>query len=179
MTGTQDYFPAVAAGLSAIHYTPDGPRQEHLALDPGYWNQRMSLIYTGQPHHSGLNNWTVIKAALDGHEGTLNALWDIKRVADKMLSVLRVKALQKLPDLFAEEFEARVRLSSGFSSPEIEQLKDVALSKGASAIKICGAGGGGCVLLLSEPDAKPRVEDACREQGFEVLKAAVVEQASH
>ena len=171
MTGTQDYFPAVVPGLNAIHYTPDGPRLEHLSPGVDFWNSHASLVYTGQPHQSGLNNWQVIKHSLDGEMGTLRALSDIRTVSWETYNAVKSGAFDRLPQLFEREFEARIRLSSSFSSPEIDRLRAVALKSGAQAVKICGAGGGGCVLIWSHPDRKQKVEAGCREHGFQVLGA--------
>lgn len=174
MTGTQDYFPAVQPGLSAIHYTPRGPRLETLPTQADFWNRHLSLVYTGQPHHSGLNNWQVIKAALDNEEKTMKALRDIRDVSADMYQTLQRQDWSRLPTLFDREFEARVRLSTSFSSPGIDRLRNVALKSGALAVKICGAGGGGCVLVWSQPERKLEVEAGCRAQGFEVLNAKAV-----
>jgi D-glycero-alpha-D-manno-heptose-7-phosphate kinase len=174
MTGTQDYFPAMSPGLNAIHYTARGPELETLPTDSDFWNDRLSLVYTGQPHQSGLNNWQVIKASLDGDRGTLRALADIRAVSWDLYRAVKEKAWDQLPKLFDREFDARVRLSSSFSSPEIDRLRQLALKSGAQAVKICGAGGGGCVLVWSSPERKQKVEAGCREQGFEVLGAKAV-----
>lgn len=169
MTGTQDYFPALVPGLNAIHYTPAGARLETFPAHADFWNAHLSLVYTGQPHHSGLNNWQVIKAALDKEPKTLQALRDIRDISNDMYKTLQTREFDRLPKLFDREFEARVRLSSSFSSPEIERLRAVALKSGALAVKICGAGGGGCVLVWSEPEKKAAVEAGCREAKFQVL----------
>lgn len=174
MTGTQDYFPALQPGLNAIHYTPRGPRLESMSASADFWNARLTLVYIGEPHHSGLNNWQVIKASLEQDRETLRALRDLKGVADDLYAALKGGHFDDLTTLFKREFEARVRLSSSFSSPRIERLREVALKGGASAVKICGAGGGGCVLVWSRPDKKDQVEAACREHGFEVLTAKAV-----
>jgi D-glycero-alpha-D-manno-heptose-7-phosphate kinase len=174
MTGTQDYFPALSTGLNAIHYTPQGARLETLPSQSHFWDGHLSLVYTGQPHHSGLNNWQVIKAALDGEHGTLKALSDIRDVSWDLYAAVKANDWAQLPGLFDREFEARVRLSSSFSSPQIERLREVALKAGAQAVKICGAGGGGCVLVWSHPERKSQVEAGCRAQGFEVLNVKAV-----
>lgn len=174
MTGTQDYYPALSPGLNAIHYTPEGERLEALATGADFWNDHISLVYTGQPHQSGLNNWQVIKASLEGERGTLRALADIRAISWDLYATVKSKNFDSLPELFAREFDARIRLSSSFSSPEIDRLKAVALKSGALAVKICGAGGGGCVLVWSHPERKQKVEAGCRAQGFEVLGAKAV-----
>jgi D-glycero-alpha-D-manno-heptose-7-phosphate kinase len=173
MTGTQDYFPALVPGLNAIHYTPAGARLETLPAQGDFWNSHLSLVYTGQPHHSGLNNWQVIKAALDKEPKTLKALRDIRDISNDMYKTLQTREFARLPGLFDREFEARVRLSTSFSSPEIDRLRSVALKSGASAVKICGAGGGGCVLVWSSPEKKAAVENGCREAKFNVLGVRV------
>jgi D-glycero-alpha-D-manno-heptose-7-phosphate kinase len=101
-------------------------------------------------------------------------LADIRDVSWDMYAALKNERYQEFPKLFDREFEARVRLSAGFSSPDIERLRKVALKSGALAVKICGAGGGGCVLVWSHPERKTQVEAGCREQGFEVLNAKAV-----
>lgn len=174
MTGTQDYYPAVQPGLNAIHYGPRGARLETLKTQKEIWDRHLSLVYTGQPHHSGLNNWQVIQAALNKDVSTLKALTDIRDVSWDMYRVLQESRFDQLPTLFDREFEARVRLSTSFSSPEIERLRNVALKSGALAVKICGAGGGGCVLIWSHPDRKEQVEAGCRAEKFEVLNAKAV-----
>ena len=174
MTGTQDYFPALTPGLNAIHYTPSGARIESIPTQAELWNEHLSLVYTGQPHQSGLNNWQVIKSSLDGDPGTLRALSDIRAVSWDVYDAVKSKRWHDLPALFDREFEARVRLSSSFSSPEIDRLREVALKFGAHAVKICGAGGGGCVLVWSQPGHKQKVEAGCREAGFEVLAVKAV-----
>ncbi len=174
MTGTQDYFPALVPGLNAIHYTPTGARLENIPSKPEFWNQQLSLVYTGHPHHSGLNNWQVVKACMEKDQATLKALMDIRNISNEMYAAIQSSAWESLPQLFDREFEARVRLSSSFTSPEIERLRAVALKSGASAVKICGAGGGGCVLVWSDPARKAQVEAGCRDQKFEVLNVKAV-----
>jgi D-glycero-alpha-D-manno-heptose-7-phosphate kinase len=38
---------------------------------------------------------------------------------------------------------------------------------------VCGAGGGGCVVFLTEPETKERVAEAIRASGGQVLPARV------
>jgi D-glycero-alpha-D-manno-heptose-7-phosphate kinase len=178
-TGTQDYFGALSHGLNAIHYTPAGARLERMPVNVSTINEQLTLVYTGKPHHSGLNNWQVLKHAMDGDANTKQALLDLKRVADQVYEACQRSEWSRLTDLFREEYRARVALSAGFSSPEIRRLEEVVLKAGADAVKICGAGGGGCVLVWSSPDRKAGVKSACQKAGFEVLDAVVVAEPAH
>jgi D-glycero-alpha-D-manno-heptose-7-phosphate kinase len=46
------------------------------------------------------------------------------------------------------------------SSPAIETVIAAALEAGAWGGKACGAGGGGCVVVLSAPEKMPAVREA-------------------
>ncbi|HWU42132.1 MAG TPA: hypothetical protein VN132_01800, partial [Bdellovibrio sp.] len=70
--------------------------------------------------------------------------------------------------------EARVRLAPEFTSPEISRLAELSLQNGAEAVKICGAGGGGCVLVWCPPEKKQGVAHACQKAGFQVMDAKPV-----
>lgn len=175
-TGTQDYFSPAQAGLNCIRYDQYGFSVEQIGYDSTFFNQRMSLVYTGRPHHSGINNWEVIKKVVEGepHAEVRKSLKKIMEVSEEMRDAILNKEWKCLPSLFQREFEARIKLSPGFMSPEIAKLKELAFATGAEAVKICGAGGGGCVMLWSPPEKKKDVENECQERGFQVLPAKVL-----
>jgi D-glycero-alpha-D-manno-heptose-7-phosphate kinase len=169
-TGTQDYFPPLAGGLCYITYGAEGPRCERTPIDLGLFEERFVLVYTGRSHHSGINNWQVIKDWLDGDSRTRQAMSDLAVVSKDLAGALKSKNIDLLPGLFEREYEARTRLSEGFSSPEIRRLHELAKKFGAQA-KICGAGGGGCVMIWSQERRGRELRAACVEAGFKVLDA--------
>ncbi len=169
-TGTQDYYPPILGGLNALHYQVDGCHTKKFTVQKDLFRQSFLLVYTGKPHHSGFNNWQVYKECIDGVAKTLTALKDLKTVSDDLNRKLEISQWSDLSDIFNREFEARVRISPVFSSPEIERLREVSLRAGAEAVKICGAGGGGCVLVWCGT-ARERVAESCRSEGFQVLEA--------
>ncbi len=173
-TGTQDYYPAYEAGLHVIQYGPWGARDECIPFPKNEFSDRMFLVYTGKPHHSGMNNWQVIKAALEGDSSVLAGLKNLRKVAFDLETACRKGEWEKLPDLFNREFEHRVALSPAFTCPEIESLKEVVLSSGGEAVKICGAGGGGCVMVWTPPSKKQQVWAECERKGFKVLNVTPV-----
>ena len=54
------------------------------------------------------------------------------------------------------------------STPELEQMIDIARTNGAVGAKLTGGGGGGSIVALA-PRARDRVSDALRAAGFETL----------
>ncbi len=173
-TGTQDYYPALYGGLNVIDYLPARVQWQVRPIShQGFseaWSQSAILVYTGQPHQSGLNNWAVYKAAVERDERTLTHLKRLQVVAAQMRECVVSGKWNELPELFNAEYEARVGLSEHFASPTIHSLRSVALRANARAVKICGAGGGGCVLVWASPETRAKVEEACESEGFQVLK---------
>lgn len=174
-TGTQDYYPAVSGGLNVLHYSSQDIKQSVYDITKSPLADHFMLVYTGKSHHSGMNNFEVLKAAVQKDPVTMKALFDIKNIALRMEKAVLAGDWKLLPKLFNEEFEARVRLAPAFTSPEIEKLNKITLEAGAEAVKICGAGGGGCILVWCPPDKKERVAQACQKQNFQVMSAKPVD----
>ena len=170
-TGTQDYYPAVTGGVSFIEYTATEIKQTNLNLQDTPLNDHFLLVYTGRSHHSGLNNFEVLKSAVAGDEKVLSALSDIRDIALELKQAIQKKEWKKLPDLFKAEYVARIKLTPAFTSPEIEILSRICIEAGALAVKICGAGGGGCVLVWVPPSARERAIQVCQKENFKCLNA--------
>ncbi len=173
-TGTQDYYPAVTGGLSFIDYKISGISQT--VIDPinTPFADHFLLVNTGKSHHSGLNNFEVLKSSVEQNPKVISALKDIQKISSEMLDVIRSQSWDKLPDLFQREYQARIQLTPAFSSPEIERLAEISLKNGAEAVKICGAGGGGCVLVWVKKEYRQKVIDACEKEKFQCLPAKPV-----
>src|SRR3954454_2551306 len=67
-TGCQDYYPALYGGASAIHLDADGIHREAVTIAPEEIESRFVLAYTGAPRQSGINNWEVFKAHINGEK---------------------------------------------------------------------------------------------------------------
>jgi D-glycero-alpha-D-manno-heptose-7-phosphate kinase len=77
------------------------------------------------------------------------------------------------------EWKLRKTNAPTITTPLIERLIAVARRQGARAAKVCGAGGGGCVLFLTEPEAQARVARALAAHGGVVLPAQVARRGLH
>lgn len=173
-TGTQDYYPADSGGLNILKYSMTGVEQQVYPIEGTPLDDHFMLVYTGRSHHSGMNNFEVMKAAVAKDPGTLQALKDLKIIALEMVDAVLSKKWTRVPELFRQEFEARVRLAPAFTCPEIEKLAEITIRAGAEAVKICGAGGGGCVLVWCSPEYQTAVKDVCQKNGFQVMTAKPV-----
>ena len=172
-TGEQDYYSAVYGGIQAVCLRPHGVWADKLAVHPGELSARVVLCYSGQSRNSGINNWEVMKAHVDGNRQVIRQFDRIAALAGEMRQALEERDWQRAAQLLRQDWEARKRNHAGITTNRIEQLTAVARRHGASAAKACGAGGGGCVVFIVEPDAKQRVEIALRRAGAPPLPLQV------
>jgi D-glycero-alpha-D-manno-heptose-7-phosphate kinase len=172
-TGCQDYYPALYGGVSAIHLDPDGIHHTAVRVAPEDLDRRFVLVYTGAPRKSGINNWEVFKKHIDGDKKIFHNFERIGEIARDMHHALSMADWKQVAKLIREEWKLRKTNSPKISTPMIEKLIGVALRQGAVAAKVCGAGGGGCVVFLTEPENREHVSAALRSYGGQVLPATI------
>lgn len=172
-TGAQDYYPAMYGGVSAIELGPGGIRRVSIPVDLDDFNERIVLAYTGAPRNSGINNWEVTKAYIDGDRKVLRNFEQIAAIACGMRAALEKSDWNEVGRLLREEWSHRRRNAPGISTPAIDRLVTVARRAGTLGAKACGAGGGGCVFFLVKRGAKEMVSQAIERAGAEVLPVRV------
>ena len=172
-TGCQDYYSAMYGGVSAIELRPDGLKRVGLEVPADELNSRVVLAYTGAPRNSGINNWEVTKAHIDGEENVHRNFDTIAAIAHAMRHALLARDWNEVARLLREEWSHRRTNAPGITTPMIDRLIERTRRKGARGAKACGAGGGGCVLFFTEPDAKQRVSELIASEGATVLGVEV------
>jgi D-glycero-alpha-D-manno-heptose-7-phosphate kinase len=168
-TGVQDYRPALYGGVAAIELRVDGIRRVGLDVDPSEVERRIVLAYTGAPRNSGTNNWEITKRHLDGDAGIFDCFERIRDTAAAMRAALEQGDWDSVGRQIAIEWETRKRLAPGVTTPLIESLIARAAAAGATAAKVCGAGGGGCLFCYGPPGARTAIAEALAQGGARVL----------
>lgn len=159
-TGTQDHWAALRGGALAIHHRPGGEQVERLDVDPRWLAERMSVFFTGIVHHSGAVNWRVVRSRLDGDPASKAAFDAIARAASWCRQALVARDESAMAGAIRAEWSARRTLSPDVCPPELGRLEEVARDAGALAVKACGAGGGGSLLLWHLPGTAEALADA-------------------
>jgi D-glycero-alpha-D-manno-heptose-7-phosphate kinase len=175
-TGTQDHYPPAFGGAAAIELTPGGERRIELRLNLDELENRLLVCYTGKPRQSGINNWEVFKAHIDGKKSVQKNIELISQVAQKMRIAIEAGDWRETGRLMHEEWTFRRRNLPTISTKTIDRIIDSSRKRGALAGKVCGAGGGGCVVLLIEPDARAKVEKAVSDAGGQILPMGIDRQ---
>jgi D-glycero-alpha-D-manno-heptose-7-phosphate kinase len=175
-TGTQDHYPPAFGGAAAIELPAGGEHRVELRLNLDELERRIVVCYTGKPRQHGINNWEVFKAHINGKRAVQNSMEKISKVAQLLRVALEATDWNEAGRLMREEWFFRKRNLPTISAKLVDRVIEDSRRKGALAGKVCGAGGGGCVVLLIEPDARQKVEDAIRNAGAEVLPVKIDRQ---
>ena len=168
-TGLQDYRPALYGGIAALELDVDGIRRLPLDVDPSELERRIVLCYTGEPRNSGTNNWDITKKHIDGDSHVFQCFERIRDTAIEMRQALTRGDWDAVGLAIAEEWANRKRLAPGVTTAAIDNLIERARAAGATAAKVCGAGGGGCMFCYGPPDANAAIREALTAAGARLL----------
>lgn len=168
-TGCQDYYPALYGGVNAIHLDVDGIHRQSITVAPTDIESRFVLVYTGAPRQSGINNWEVFKAHINGDKRVFRNFEQIGAIAREMHAALESGNWDEVARLLGEEWKLRRTNALGITTPMIDRLITAAKRKGALAAKVCGAGGGGCFVLFVREGSREAVAEVIQKDGGRVL----------
>src|SRR5438105_1508000 len=121
-TGCQDHYPALYGGVNAIELAADGSHRQTLPIPPEEVEARFLLVYTGAPRQSGINNWEVFKAHIDGDRKVVRNFEMISQIAQGMNQALQKAEWDQVAYLLREEWKLRRSNYDGISTPLIDRL---------------------------------------------------------
>lgn len=172
-TGAQDYRPALYGGVSAVELGVTGVHRAALDVDPVELDRRLVVAYTGASRQSGINNWDAMVRRLNGDRVVIAAFDGIRDAALGVREGLERGDWPAVAHHLAAEWSHRKRLAPGVTTEAIDALLARAAAAGATAGKICGAGGGGCLICLTDPDRRGHVAAAIAAGGATILPCTV------
>jgi D-glycero-alpha-D-manno-heptose-7-phosphate kinase len=114
-----------------------------------------------------------MKGHIDGNRAIHRNFDRIAAIANSMRAALESHDWESAGRLMREEWSYRRKNIPSITTPLIDRLVTTARRAGSTGAKVCGAGGGGCVVFLAEPDAKDKVTAALKAAGAHVLDAQV------
>lgn len=171
-TGNQDYLAALHGGLAAYHHGPDGTGRRAIAIPRGL-GERLVLAYTGQPRHSGFSNWEMYRRFVEGEPLTVRRMESIARIARELRDVLGAGDLDAAGELVGEEGRLRYSLAPSVSTDALRRADRAARKAGAIGVKVCGAGGGGCLVAFAAEGRTEAVARAIAGTGARLLPVKI------
>lgn len=172
MAGYQDYFPALTGGVLAVKGIEGEIKVEQLYSDElkEVLENHITLISSKQSRASGINNWEVYKGFFDKKPEVVQGLTRIAEISHNTYEALKTKQWDKMLNLIAQEGLEREKLFPGISTDKIRQFtSDLKKDGNVIGLKMCGAGGGGCFILLTKGMDPKTIQQKVSEHGMEIL----------
>ena len=167
--GRQDQYAAVFGGLNYIEFLA----QERVIVNPlrirrDYLNEfESSLVvaFTGQSRRSD----AIIKEQVSGlaalNPETIANMHALKRDAAEMKLALLTGKIRQVAEILSHSWAAKKKTAAGVSNARVEEMYDVAMQAGAWAGKVSGAGGGGFLMLMTDPENRYRLISRINQAG--------------
>jgi D-glycero-alpha-D-manno-heptose-7-phosphate kinase len=164
--GKQDQYAATFGGFNFIEfYDHDRVVVNPLRIRRHIQNElqeRLLLYFTGVSRSSADIITDQVRAATSPglRDSAVSAMHTMKQLAFEMKERLLKGDINGVIDQFKDSWDAKKRMSARISTAEIETVAHAALTNGARAIKIAGAGGGGFMMIFVDPSDRAQVEHA-------------------
>lgn len=163
--GVQDQFHAAFGGLNRFDFEDNRVRISPVQMTGDCLDHllnSLTLLYTGIKRHASVMLEEQIRSTtekkLDGDLAELLVL------TDQAVSVLEGNDPETVAGDFAamlhEGWQVKRRLSEHMTNDTIDEIYDAALRHGAMGGKLCGAGGGGFLLMVVPPELQEGLANA-------------------
>jgi D-glycero-alpha-D-manno-heptose-7-phosphate kinase len=174
--GWQDQYAAAFGGFNLFEFGADGVSVHPLDLSPASiaeLRSHLMLCYTGNVRTDlGLID-AQIRMFHDGREETIVGMKQLQAMAFEMRHEIEVGHADRLGPMLREAFESKKLMNPQIAEgTTIERLLSVARSEGATGGKLCGAGGGGYLLLACVPERQTGVRVALERLGGQFAEFA-------
>lgn len=166
--GKQDQYAAAYGGLNFMTFADPEVTVEPLEPSRDFileLEKSLLLVYTGKSRLSGNIISTVMGAYRREEPGITDALMNLREAALQMRDALEAEDLTRVGEALNLNWENQRRLYDDMTTPKIDALLTVAESEGVLGAKACGAGGGGCIVILCEPDREHLVRRQVEDLG--------------
>lgn len=153
--GKQDQYAATFGGFNYIEFgAHDAVIVNPLRIKNWIINElenSLVLYYTGTSRDSAKIIDEQIKNTELNNTKSIEAMHYLKQEAYDMKNAILKGDFNEVCNCLNKGWEAKKKIASVISNPEIEQMYQYIMSNGAKAAKISGAGGGGFMMILCDP----------------------------
>jgi D-glycero-alpha-D-manno-heptose-7-phosphate kinase len=166
--GRQDQYAAAFGGVNFIEFLPgDRVIVNPLRIAAPYlyeFEASLLVCFTGQSRASAIIQ-DQVQAIAQSDEGALQAMHQLKSDAVEMKQALLAGNIQQVAEVLNRSWKAKQRTSDLVSNSKVEEVFELGLKNGALAGKVSGAGGGGFLMFMTDPEQRYRLITALNEIG--------------
>lgn len=161
--GRQDQYSATFGGFNEMVFSgSDKTEVKPLNLSAGFVAEleaSLLLFYTGVSRESAKIIDDQSKS-LQGNGASLEAMHNLKLEAQKMKAALLKEDIAAVAESLVLGWQNKKKTSATVSNSTLDEIHGDAISAGALAGKVSGAGGGGFMLFLAPIEKRKAVVDA-------------------
>ncbi len=181
--GRQDQYAACYGGLNFMTFGRpkgiQGPvRIERLKMPETHLaalEKRLVLVDSGVARLSGAIHEAVWGAYARHEDEVTGALLTLQHLGKAMRDAIAGSDFGGIKQVLSENWRQQKRLHPSVTNETIDAIFDLALRKGASAGKACGAGGGGALVFYASSDADAvALRQHLRAEGIAVIQFGFV-----
>jgi len=164
--GSQDQIAAAFGGLNRIEF---GEGKDGIFVQPipingeklEYFQNSLLFYFTGFTRYAS----EIATEQIAQTPQKVKELNLMKEMVDEAINILNgsVERFHEFGQLLHESWMLKRRLTKLVSSGSIDDIYQVAMNAGAIGGKLCGAGGGGFMLLFVPPENQDKVKDKLKD----------------
>ena len=178
--GWQDQYASVFGGLNLLEFTASDVSVTPVRTGPGVLERlrrNLLLCYSGGVRRDVGLIERQISLYHEGREDTILGMKELHEMAYAMRDALEAGDPDRLGAMLHEAFEAKRRMNPAIAEgTPIEAMLGAARGAGATGGKICGAGGGGYLLIYASTERQPSVRGALEALGGQLVPFALRSQ---
>jgi D-glycero-alpha-D-manno-heptose-7-phosphate kinase len=170
--GWQDQVFAAYGGFNKIRFNQEGFSVEPIVMPTEHIRALESscmFIFTKVQRSSAkLQKEVMSETNIASKRDRLESIYGMVGRAEDILynSKSGEDLVEGIGTLLGQSWEEKKRLSNVVSTPEIDDLYSKACTAGAYGGKLCGAGGGGFLLMIAPPEKHASIKAACSDATF-------------
>jgi len=171
--GKQDQYAAAFGGFNLLEFKRDSVSVERLSLKKSFLNELLASVLICDTNATRLSG-NILERQSKRYSGSnpevMKSLDFIKESAFAMRDCLLSGDMREIGRLLHDGWVHKKRLDPEISNERIDSLYDAGMASGATGGKLMGAGGGGHLIFICDPDRRERVSKAMGERGCSIVK---------
>ena len=180
--GRQDQYASAFGGVNFIEFEPHGATVvTPLRISQStLYELEYSLVFAhvGGSHVGGGIIARQVANIRAQESDAVEATHRVKELASAMKRELLLGNLERFGALLDEAWQSKRLMAEGISNPRIDALYAAARKAGAFGGKISGAGGGGFMFFLADPEYRFAVQEAVASHGGELVVLSLVAEGT-
>ena len=165
--GKQDQYAATFGGFNFMEFL----KEDKVIVNPlriKRWiidelEASMILFYTGASRSSASIIEEQQKNTKQGNTTAIDAMHSIKQSSSEMKEALLKGDIGSFAKILGSSWENKKKMAHSITNNDIDMVYDTALAAGAVAGKVSGAGGGGFMMFVVNPEKKIAVTKALNQ----------------